>query len=230
MKNIIKCFNLLLLIILSSWCHASENTAQGEWKYKLFLNEIEVGYAIIINRTENNNYITSSEYLIKFKNITTVTKDTVIETLDFKPVKLQNYSKIESAGKFQETNIVSTFNGRNVELIHGDKKYKYKLNRDYIIDGNYFMSLVMKAKFKPGFEAVNYIYNPAVELDTPIQAKTKVIGPVTIIINGKKNKLIHIVQSIENIKENINLYVDEKGILHKGIIYMLNLKIELIRI
>ena len=183
-----------------------------------------------LSKTDGGNFISSSEYNIKFGNVTTITKDTVIETGDFKPVKLINYSKITAQGKTQETNIVSLFNGRNVEVTFGDKKSSYTLNRDFIIDGNYYMSQVLKSKFKPGFEAVNYVYNPAVELDTPIKAVTKVVGYETVSINGSDIKLIHLVQSIENIKDNIDLFIDENCVLHKGIIHMLNMKIELIKI
>jgi hypothetical protein len=229
MKNSLKIFFLFLLF--SSNCRALPETfAQGEWEYTLFVNGISVGTAKISNKTIDNKYISISEYIVKLEDTTTITKDTVTETIDFKPVKLENYLKIVKAGKVHETNIVSVFNGKNVELTYNKKKYNYKINREFIIDGNFFMSQLIKSKFKPDLEVVNYVYNPAVELETPIKATTKVIGTENIIINGKENKLIHIVQSIENIKDNIDLFIDENGILHKGIIHMLNLKIELIKI
>jgi hypothetical protein len=229
MKNLLKIICLIFLFSAISPAFA-ETVAQGEWEYKLFVNGIAAGTAKISNKIINGNYISTSEYSVKLADSNTITKDTVTETTDFKPVKLENYCKIINAGKVHETNIVSIFNGKNVELTYGNKKYSYTLNRDFIIDGNYYMSQLIQAKFKPGFEAVNYVYNPAVELETAIKATTKVIGPENVIINGKENKLIHIVQSIENIKDNIDLFIDEKGILQKGIIRMLNLKIELIKI
>jgi hypothetical protein len=229
MKHLLK--TIFFLLLLSANCRALPETfAQGEWGYTLFVNGISVGTAKISNKTIDNKYISISEYSVKLEDTTTVTKDTVTETTDFKPVKLENYLKIIKAAKVHETNIVSVFNGKNVELTYNNKKYNYTINRDFIIDGNFFMFQLIKSKFKPGIEVVNYVYNPAVELETPIKAKTKVIGTENIIINGKENKLIHIVQSIENIKDNVDLYIDENGILHKGIIHMLNLKIELIKI
>jgi len=76
----------------------------------------------------------------------------------------------------------------------------------------------------------NFVYNPSVELETPIKATAKVIGEEEVVVNGKNIKLFHIKQSLENIEDNIDLYVDGKGILQKGIIHMLNLKIELVKI
>jgi hypothetical protein len=230
MKNSIKIFFLFFLFFPSGCKAQPESFAQGEWQYTLFINGISVGTAKISNKTIDNNYISISEYSVKLADTTTVTKDTVTETTDFRPVKLENFVKIIKAGKAQETNIISVFNGKNVELTYNNKKYNYIINRDFIIDGNFFMFQVIKSKFKPGFEVVNYVYNPGVELETPIKASTKVIGPENININGKEIKLIHIVQSIENIKDNVDLYVDEKCVLQKGIIHMLNLKIELVKI
>ncbi|MFH0974799.1 MAG: hypothetical protein V1874_03335 [Spirochaetota bacterium] len=221
---------LLIFLFCSNACTSSESISQGEWKYKLYVNGIDVGTATISNKTSDGNFITSQEYSLKFGDMTTVTKDTITETLDFKPVKLENYTKILNSGKVHETRMISVFKGRDVELTYDNKKYNYTLKRDFIIDGNYFMTQLLKNKFKPGLEATHYVYNPQVELDTPIKARTKVIGSEKIMINGKENQFIHIVQSIENIKDNIDLYIDEKGILQKGIIHMLNLKIELIKI
>jgi hypothetical protein len=229
MKNLLKIISILLLFSANSSA-MPETVAQGEWEYKLFVNGVVVGTAKINNKIIDGNYVSASEYSVKLADSTTITKDTVTETTDFKPVKLENYLKIINAGKVHETNIVSVFKGKNVELTYGNKKYNYTLKRDFIIDGNYFMSQLIQAKFKPGFEVSNYMYNPAVELETLIKATTKVIGPENIIINGKETKLIHVVQSIENIKDNIDLFIDENGILQKGIIRMLNLKIELIKI
>jgi hypothetical protein len=229
MKNLI-IINCIFLLFSTNLFAVPETVAQGEWEYKLFVNGVVVGASKINNKIIDGNYVSTSEYSVKLADSTTITKDTVTETLDFKPVKLENYLKIINAGKVHETNIVSIFKGKNVELTYGNKKYNYTLNRDFIIDGNYFMSQLIQAKFKSGFEVSNYMYNPAVELETLIKATTRVIGPENIIINGKEIKLIHVVQSIENIKDNIDLFIDENGILQKGIIRMLNLKIELIKI
>lgn len=203
---------------------------QGNWKYILYVNDTEVGTANISNKIENKTYISSSEYTMKMQDLTTVTKDVVIETLDYKPVRLESYSRIENAGKIHENNIVSVFSGNEVELSYGKKKVKYSVNRDFIIDGNFFMGKLIEGKFEKGMEVSNYIYNPSVELETPVKATTKVIGFERIMINGKEKDLMHISQSIENINDNVDLFIDDQGILQKGIIYMLNIKIELIKI
>jgi hypothetical protein len=207
-----------------------EKIAQGDWKYKLYVNEVEAGTALISNKIKDNKYISSSEYSMKLADLNTLTRDVITETTDFKPVKLESYSKIVNKGQVTETNIISIFKGKEVEVTYGKKKVNYTVNRDFIIDGNFFMTKLIEAKFKQGFEITNYVYNPSVELETPIKVTTKVVGFEKIMINGKENKLMHIVQSLENIKDNIDLFIDEHGVLQKGIIYMLNLKIELIKI
>jgi hypothetical protein len=222
---------IIIIFFMFSNCHsAPDKIAQGEWNYKLFVNGLEVGTAIISNRISDSNYISTSEYNMKLADMNTITKDIITETTDFKPVKLESYSKIENAGKVHETKIISIFKGKEVELAFGDKKYNYTVTRDFIIDGNYFMSKLIEAKFRQGYEITNYVYNPSVEAETPIKATTKVAGYEKIMINGKEFNLIHITQSIENIKDNVDLFIDNNGILQKGIISMLNLKIELIKI
>lgn len=229
MKKIFYCF--ITIVFLSSDCSAlPEKIAQGEWKYKLYVNEVEAGTAIISNLVKDNKFISSSEYKMKLADLNTITKDIITETTDFKPVKLESYSKIVNKGQVSETNIISIFKGKEVEVTYGKKKVNYTVNRDFIIDGNFFMTKLIEAKFKQGFEITNYVYNPSVELETPIKVTTKVVGFEKIMINGKEKKLMHIVQSLENIKDNIDLFIDEYGVLQKGIIYMLNLKIELIKI
>ncbi len=221
-------FILACLLFFSTCETGPEKIPNGEWKYKLYVNGIEVGTALISNRIENGNYLSLSEYSMKMGDMTTLTRDKITETLDFKPVRLESYSRIENADNVHETNIISVFDGRNVELTYGNKKYNYTVNRDFIIDGNYFMGKLIQGKFRKGLEVSNYVYNPSVELETPIKAITRVVGFENVQINGEEKQLLHIVQSIENISDNIDLFIDSKGILQKSIIHMLNLKIELI--
>jgi hypothetical protein len=226
-----KSYFLIFIIVTLLNCYpVPDSIPVGESRYKLFVNGIEVGSAIVSNRIEDGKYISSAEYTMKLMDMNAITRDTVVETLDFKPLKLESYSKVEYDGEIYETNIVSVFSGRAVELIHNGEKYNYTINRDFILDGNYFIDKLIKGKFRKGFEISNYIYNPSVELETPIKATTKVIGFINVIINGDKQRLIHVVQSVENIEDNIDLFIDSRGDLRKGIIHMLNLKIELIKI
>jgi hypothetical protein len=229
-RNVIYILSLLFLVnFCSSSPAAHDSIATGEWKYKLAVNGVSVGTAVISNKIKDGNYVSSSEYSMKLADLDTTTKDVVTETMDFKPVRLESSTKIRNNGKDYGTDIVTVFNGRNVELTYGTagKKVNYTIGRDFIIDGGYFTNQLIKSKFKEGIEIVNYVYNPSVELETPIKAVTKVAGREKITINGTEKNLIHIVQSIENIKDNIDIYADPNGIMQRGIIHMLNLKIEL---
>ncbi len=126
--------------------------------------------------------------------------------------------------------LVSVFKGKEVEVSYAGNKSIYTINSDFILDGNYFIGKLLESKFKQGTKIIHYVYNPSVELDTPVKVTSSVAGYENISINGRDMKLLHIVQSIENIDDNVNMYVDEKGIMYKGIINMMNLKLELIMI
>ncbi|MBN2040215.1 MAG: hypothetical protein JW864_09250 [Spirochaetes bacterium] len=228
MKKVVIFVCLILFFISCENGHLK--VPQGNWKYSLYVNGIKVGTANISNKITNNTYISSSEYIMKMNGLTTITKDVIIETLDFKPVRLESYSKIDNSGEIHENKIVSVFNGREVELSYGDKKAGYTVDRDFIIDGNFFMGKLFEGKFREGMEVSGYIYNPSVELETPVKATTRVVGFKDVLINGKEKKLLHISQSIENLNDNVDLFIDKEGILQKGVIYMLNIKIELVKI
>ena len=127
---------------------------------------------------------------MKLADMTTSTKDVVIETVDFKPVKLESSTRVLNGKQKYESNVISTFKGRNVELNYGGKKFNYTINRDFITDGGYFLDQLIKAKLKAGFEVTNYVYNPSVELETPIKATTKVAGYENILIKRNRKETL----------------------------------------
>lgn len=228
MKRIILFLSVLSII---SCCHeVPQKLLFGTWDYKLFINDVEIGTATMSNKEIEGNYVSISEFRVKMADVDTLSRDTVTETKDFKPLKLESYNKIVTGGQTRETLLQAAINGREVLLTFGKNKSKYKVDSDFIIDGNYFMSKLIEGKFSDGLEISANVFHPSVEPDRAILVKARVLGRENIMIMGKEESLIHVIQSIENIEKNIDLYIDSTGAVRKGVMEMMNLKIEFIKI
>lgn len=208
---------------------APEQIPVGKWNYRLFVNGVKAGDAEINNSKKDNYYITSSEFTMEMGGVSTVSMESVTETLEFEPVGLKSYSKIVSGKDVHETDIKAVFKGHKVEITTNGKKVTHEIKEDFILDGNYTYSRLLRGGFKEGLTVSANVYHPSIELDTPIPLKTEVIGVEDVDINGSNERLIHIAQSIEKVK-TIDQYIGSDGISKKIVIRMLNLKIELVRI
>ncbi|MCU0822497.1 MAG: hypothetical protein MUC95_08495 [Spirochaetes bacterium] len=201
----------------------------GKWNYRLLLNGVEAGTAEITSMKAGDNYQSTSEMRITLAGMTSISKETVVETADFRPVSFQSYSKTGSGNSINETFTSAVFNGTKVDLSINNKKTSYDIKKDFIIEGNYTISKLIEGRFRDGLEVEEIIYNPSIELDNTIPVKTRVIGIEDIDINGKTERLIHVAQTIENIK-GVDIYLDSAGVTKKAVIKMLNVKMEIIKI
>ncbi len=225
--------NIFMIIIFSlTICNCESFTLPkdiptGKWDYKLNVNGRTAGTASMTNQKKDGKYITSSEFKMSIEGVNTVTRESITETLDFKPVRLESYNKIESGKNLHESIIKASFDGRKVEVTANNKKNTYHIKKHFILDGNYTLSKLIAGKFKTGMEVKAQIYHPSIELEDPIFVKTSVIGVEGVEINGRHEKLMHVAQSVEEIK-SIDIYFGNDGVVKKILIQMLNLKIELI--
>ncbi len=230
---ITKCVFFLLTVfpaLVST--HACSKTPHaiplGTWKYDLLVNGTPVGAAVLSNIKSEGRYILTSELTMGAGSTVNISKQVVTETLDFKPVKLESRNRIVNGAKEQVIETVALFRGREVEIKMGGHTSVIKVDRDFMLDGNYFIFRLMEKRFKEGTEIKGYIYDPTIELESPIAVTTRVVGWETVDVAGKKRKLLHIVQTLEQIK-SADSYLDEDGVLVKALIQMLNLNIELVK-
>ncbi len=228
MRRISKIFFVFLLCTGSCY-EVPTKIPLGKWNYKLLVNGLEVGSAVLSNQSDKGNYVSSSEFNIKMGNITTISREMVTETHDFKPIRLESFNKIVSGGNVHKTDIKAVFKDGVVELMAGNKKTTYKINKDFVLDGNHTLAKLIDGKFREGMEVSASIYHPSIELEDTVKVNAKVVGSEEVLINGKSERTIHVSQSIENIK-NIDLYYGSDGVVRRVIIQMLNLKIELVKI
>jgi hypothetical protein len=205
-----------------------EKIPTGSWNYKLYVNRSEAGKARMSNELVNNHYITTSELTMKTGMVVNTSKQTITETKDFKPVRLETRNQIIHGKNIQSIDTVAEFKGREIKLLVNGEKSVVKIDRDFLLEGNYFLAKLIEGKFKKGMEIESFIYEPSIEHDEPILLKVKVIGIETIEINGVKHRAIHITQSIESTK-SIDTYLDENGVTLKASIEMLNIVIDLIK-
>jgi hypothetical protein len=220
---------LIIFIALTLVCSKMpESISTGVWNYKLLVNRSEVGSATMSNKIVNNNYVSTTELKMRTGEVTNISNQIVTETMNFKPVKIENYNKIIQGDKTQSIDTIAIFKGNNVELTVNNNKSTIAITKDFVLDGNYFLARLIREKFKPKMEIEAYIYDPSIEIDEPILLKVKVVGGKNIEIKGKKFSVMHITESIESIK-SIDMYIDGDGVLLKAVIDMLNMNIELIR-
>ncbi len=218
---------ILFLVLLQSSCMAvPEDIPTGTWNYRLLANGVEAGTATISNEKNDGLYITETVMEMSMGQIQSTTRNIVTETLDFKPVKLETYNTVNNSGRKNTINTVATFEGKNVTLKFDDHKATVTLDSPFIIDGNYLLSELIKKGFKKGTEAAALMYEPTIELESLIKIRAGVMGKKTVIINGKKEKLLHVIIAIED-QQTVDLYLDSNGIARKTVVVMLNNRIEL---
>ncbi|PKL15062.1 MAG: hypothetical protein CVV49_22045 [Spirochaetae bacterium HGW-Spirochaetae-5] len=223
---------LIFLIITSISCSSKpDQIPQGTWNYDLLVNGVKAGRAVSSNTLEGDNYVIRSEMYLNMGSIENKSVQTVIETKDFKPVKLEVLNTVtDTTGvSSQDINKTATFNGKEVTLIAGDYKSRFTINDPFVLDGNYFFSELLKNNFEEGVIIKSHIYEPSVEIDTPILVIVEVKGMETVQIGNKSMKLLHIKQRIEKLK-SMDIYMNEKGITEKIVIKMLNNVFELVRV
>ena len=217
---------LLLLLIaagIAACTPAPKSIPEGRWNYDLIVNNFKAGKAIFSNSVSDGNYIVKTEMYLNIGPIENKSVSIVTETKNFKPVKLEEYNTItdRSNGKVQEINTSAVFEGANVTLQSGDKQSILKIEEDFILDGNYFISKLIENQFKKGTIIEAHIYEPSVEIDTPILSAVEVKGYSSVKVGKKSMKLLHLKLKIENLK-SIDMYLNEQGIAEKMVLNMLN--------
>lgn len=228
MKFITRYAPLFILPLLVLCGAAPGAIPSGQWEYRLLANGVQVGRAILSNRASNGNYVITSELRMDMGRIGNISRQIVTETTDFRPVKLESYTTLLNNGKKQTIDTVAEFNGQTVTVRAGDKTSAITLRGNFVLDGNYFIASMIGAGFRRGFETKALIYDPTIELETLIPVTTRVIGMEDVVLGGKTVRLMHITQSIDNVK-SADSYLDEKGVLVRAVIQMMNITIELVR-
>lgn len=220
------------IIIIAVSCTSKPNQIpEGTWNYNLLVNGVKAGRAVFSNTSSGEHYIIKSEMYLNMGSIENKSIQIVTETKDFKPVKLEVMNTVtDTAGNStQEINKTATFNGDEVTLKTGDYESKYKLQGPFVLDGNFFFSELMKNKFKTGVIIKTNIYEPSVEIDTPILVLVETKGIDTVQVGSRSMKLFHIRQRVEKLK-SMDMYLNEDGVTEKVVIKMLNNVFELVRV
>jgi len=219
-------FLLLVLaasIITCTSVSAPKSIPEGTWNYDLIVNGVKSGRAVFSNNVSDNNYIVRSELYLNIGPIENKSVYIVTETMDFKPVKLEEYNTITDSlsNSVQEINKIITFDDNKVTIQSGDKKSTFKIEENFILDGNFFLSELIKNQFKQGTIVEARIYEPSMEIDTPFLSITEVAGYRSVNVRNKSMKLLHLQCRIENFK-SMDIYLNEQAVTEKMVMKMLN--------
>ncbi|HPA72193.1 MAG TPA: hypothetical protein PKY31_07990 [Spirochaetota bacterium] len=200
----------------------------GTWNYALLINGNRVGTAVISFRAEGDALVSTTELTMKAGAVTNVSKQIVTETKDFRPVKLESYNRIVTGSGTQEINTVAVFNGRKVELVTGSEKTTFEIDRDFRLEGNFMLSQLIMGKFKKGMIVESWIYEPSIDPETPVLMKARVEGRENVLIGGRELAAVRVIEYIARVK-SFDMFIDEKGVLLKADLTMLNTNIQLVR-
>lgn len=199
----------------------------GTWNYRLLVNGAPLGSAVVSNTVSDGRYVSTTDMQMDAGYVKNSTRVTVIETLEFKPVRLESCNRTVQNGQESEMKTVASFSGGRVDLDTGESKSVVNIKKPFVLEGNYFMNELIKAGFRQGTVIQHLIYEPSVDIEEPVLVLLKVIGREDVRVNDKKMNLIHLGFSMENMK-NIDSYIDDNGVTQKTIITMLNNRLELI--
>lgn len=198
----------------------------GTWKYKLFMNGVEMGTALTVCELKDGMYISSEELDITIGDTRNVSTQILTETIDFKPVSIAINNKVITSGGTQEINTSAVFNGKLATITAGGKSEVMVIDKPFVLAGNFFFKRLAEQEFRKGSKAEANIYDPSFETEDTIRVQMAAEGSELVTVNGKPRRLLHIRQIIEDYKD-IDIYIDGIGIMRKAKILMLNNKIEL---
>jgi hypothetical protein len=231
-KMKLRSFLSILIIVTAVSCSSGPaQIPEGTWNYDLLVNGVRAGRAVVSNRSSGDNFIIKSEMYLNIGTIENKSVQIVTETKNFKPVKLEVFNTVTdtSGNSTQEINKTVLFNGEDVTLKTGDYESRFKIKDPFVLDGNYFFNELLKSKFKTGVMIKANIYEPSVEIDTPILVIVEAKGMETVQVRNKPMKLFHIKQRVEKLK-SMDIYMNDKGITEKIVLKMLNNVFELVRV
>lgn len=222
---------LILILSFMSCAKVPQSIASGEWRYDLIVNGVRAGSAVITSGEKDGLLVSKTEMFISLGTIKNTTVQTVTETKDFRPVRLEIVNTMEdtSTGSRQEISRVAEFSGSEVTLDSDGQKAKYTLAVPYIIDGDFFTDSLVRGKFKEGMEVRAKLYEPTVAADKTILVIVNVAGREKVTVRGRELKLIHVRQRVEKLK-SVDIYLDENGVTEKMVIKMLNNIFEMERV
>ncbi len=219
---------IAIALFLGTCTKAPSAIPSGSWQYALYLNGSRVGSASITQSHESGRYVTSTEMTMKAGEVTSISRTIITETENFTPVKYETYNKIIKGSMVQNIDTAAEFSGKKVKLTAGTSIQEIELEKDVKLEGNYFLSKLIEAGFKKDTKIEHYIYEPAIDPEIPILMKVYVVGRETIAIGEKTYQSFHVIEYIEKFK-SFDMYLDEKGVLLKAELTMLNMNIQLVR-
>ncbi len=221
----------LILLFVTTDCSSKKfpgTIPMGRWEYMLLINGVRVGSAVISASQTEKHYISETEMTMKVGKILNRSHQVVTETKEFRPVKLEINNSVNFNNSSQKIVTTALFKGNEIQIVTMGKKSTIKVTDPFVIDGNYFMSKLIKNRFREGYTVSSRIFEPSIEPEETINVTVKVVGIEKVESGGKITDVIHIIQSLDTFK-SVDTYINFEGVMEKAVIRMLNNRFELIR-
>jgi len=199
----------------------------GTWEYDLYVNGVKSGKSVTAVKLENGLYTTETSMQMNAGIITNTSMNRITETVDFKPVRLENVNSIIQGDKVRKIEITALFEGNAVTVKTGSSSVSVKLPGPCVLDGTYFISELIRKGFRNGTRVSARIYEPAIELEELITVNVRVNGIKRVKVGREKKRLYHVSYIIQDMK-NIECYINKNGITELATITMLNNRMDLV--
>ena len=219
MKKNLVCLIALLFALVSCVSVPIADTPKsipmGEWKYKLLINGLSVGEAVIKKEENAANYITTKSMSVKFgTEVIIELTDIITETKAFVPIKYDSRELVTKNNISQDVRIISEYKGKNIVITSGNRTRTVALDRPFIVHGNYFMHSLIQQGFQAKCKAEANVYIQTSKVDETSFVDETIVGLEKVSINGQNENLIHSMQYTDGLK-TADIYMDNRGIIRK---------------
>lgn len=198
-----------------------EEIPEGSWDYSILMNDVNVGKGFITIIKKDDSHIHKSEFTIEFSGVHNKTSHTIVETPDFSPISIETENITERGDMKIEYSFRADFDGNNVVLKADGKEIDFTIDVPFVLEGGYVLSRLIEEGAGPGAEFQYNVYDPAIEPDGPIPVTTIVKGYQRVTVNNESRRLLHLQHILDDVKI-MNSYLDEKGVIQKMEMSMLN--------
>jgi hypothetical protein len=183
----------------------------GTFKYKIYLNQTNMGDAVFTTSLENGKYISKQKMQLSMLGFTTNVNEYIEETEDFKPVSYIYETELGKNGEMQKHKLTAAFEGKKITVTSDFKTETYMFDREFHIGTNFLSSRILANGISEGASSEDYIYDPSSDEENLIRISEKITGKEKAEYDGSVYEFYKSLVSFGAVK-NMENYCDSAGV------------------
>lgn len=188
----------------------------GSFKYDVIIEGKKMGNAMVTRQLKSGNYRTYSEIQFDIEGITTVTRETIVETSSFDPVSYETDAAFMSDKYISRLKLKSWYEDNYLYLNDGRALTKFRAGGKFYYSTNKMLASILSGSKIEGASASCSIFDPAVEMKKTLPARLRHVGNVTVNYHGKVIEAYRILADYGPMKK-VEMTVDKNGIVYNYI-------------